>query len=477
MKATINKIKNNLSTGCLFVLALLFAGNMAQAQNPGGVTGHNLWYKADGGVTTSGALVSQWNNQSSSNFNQLQATSGNRPTFNSTTSLFNFNPTLGFTGNDYMKSIFESSNIASTSNSSFSVQNSSSNSGYRDIYSATSSFSNVYEYRLTPSNSLEYGQHFGSFTSFISPNGSLALNTQYLSSTIYTPGSANIYSSGTSIAAASTTLTSPTNITQIGVGVRVSSSGAYATDFFYTGNIGEIIRFNTNLNTTQRQQVESYLAIKYGHTLPYNYLASDGTTTTYTVAGYANNIAGIGRDDNTALLQKQSKSVNTGSQVVMALGTAATTNLLNAGTIPTDKQFFVWGNDTGSATTTSTITGLGTVTLRLTRVWKTQNTNGFDQQITVYYPVSSFTAFGTTPYLIYATTAALLNTGATAIANSGTVSINGVSNYAFTVPASRLGNMNFFSFGITNVPLPTQRTHVLVNPSTINSSQQNGRVK
>ncbi|WP_185113555.1 hypothetical protein, partial [Chryseobacterium sp. CCH4-E10] len=73
---------------------------------------------------------------------------------------------------------------------------------------------------------------------------------------------------------------------------------------------------------------------------------SDGTTIAWDAtsnSSYANNIAGIGRDDLSTLYQKQSQSVNTGSQVVMALGTVATTNQANANTITSDKQFFIWG--------------------------------------------------------------------------------------------------------------------------------------
>ncbi|WP_296150417.1 hypothetical protein [uncultured Flavobacterium sp.] len=453
--------------------------------NPGGVTGHSLWYKADGGVTTSGALVTQWKNQSSTYFDQLQPTVANQPTYNSAPSLlFNFNPTLTFDGTtDYMNSAISPTAIDLAKSSTFTVFNPNTSSTYRDIYSSLNSVTGWdMEYRFSDGSgsTLEFGHNGASYNAIFSNSGAAPNSVQSLNSFIYTAGASAYFSNGTAFGTTTTTLNTITVQDRVGIGTRIGGGANNPTpknDYLFNGRMGEVIHYSTNLSTLQRQQVECYLAIKYGHTLPYNYLASDGTTTTYAISGYANSIAGIGRDDNTALLQKQSQSITTGSQVVMALGTVATSNLLNTGNIPTDNQFFVWGNDTGSATTTTTISGLGTVTQRLTRVWKTQNTNALNQQITVYYPVSSFTAFGTTPYLIYATTAALLNTGATAIANSGTVSINGVSNYAFTVPASRLGNMNFFSFGITNVPLSTQRTHVLVNPATINSSQQNGRVK
>ncbi|HCY80739.1 MAG TPA: hypothetical protein DHV22_03610, partial [Xanthomarina gelatinilytica] len=64
-------------------------------------------------------------------------------------------------------------------------------------------------------------------------------------------------------------------------------------------------------------------------------------------------IAGIGRDDDSDLLQKQSRSVNnaldgaTRGQGVLTIGigSIANTNNLNTNTELEDKEFLVWGND------------------------------------------------------------------------------------------------------------------------------------
>lgn len=66
----------------------------------------------------------------------------------------------------------------------------------------------------------------------------------------------------------------------------------------------------------QTNQVESYLALKYGitldQTLPTNYTLSDGSIAwSATGAGvYKNNIAGIARDDASMLAQYRSQTVN-----------------------------------------------------------------------------------------------------------------------------------------------------------------------
>ncbi|MGI9305065.1 MAG: hypothetical protein ACR2RB_20520 [Gammaproteobacteria bacterium] len=83
-------------------LALLLGlAPTAFAQAPGGVVGAELWLKANdnGGVTTDGATVTTWSDQSG-NANNATAAAGREPTFFSTTAanLANFNPTLAFDG-------------------------------------------------------------------------------------------------------------------------------------------------------------------------------------------------------------------------------------------------------------------------------------------------------------------------------------------------------------------------------------------
>jgi len=233
---------------------------------------------------------------------------------------------------------------------------------------------------------------------------------------------------------------------QSGIG-RGVIGGLYNTDFLNRdlagGYLPEYIHYRSALSTTDVQKIESYLAIKYGITQGHNYFATDGTTT-YSIASHANNVAGIGRDGNTALNQKQSKSVNNGNQVVMALGTAALTNQANAGTITTDKQFLVWGNN-NAALTNLVITGWATTTNRFTRRWKLQNTNSFSQSVTVYFPASAFSVIAGNPTLIYNTSSTLTGPG-TEVPNSGTTTINGVSYYKFTTifPTTAV---QYFSFG------------------------------
>lgn len=77
--------------------------------------------------------------------------------------------------------------------------------------------------------------------------------------------------------------------------------------FYFDGKIAEVINYSSRVSDSDRQKIESYLAIKYGITLnsgTQDYNASDGSTTFWdasSVGGYIYNVFGIGRDDDQQL--------------------------------------------------------------------------------------------------------------------------------------------------------------------------------
>lgn len=160
--------------------------------------------------------------------------------------------------------------------------------------------------------------------------------------------------------------------------------------------IVEIISFSSRKNdgdlTEERNKIQSYLAIKYGVTLGVNgtsqdYVASDGSLIWDVSAnsGYNYDIAGIGRDDNSDLVQKQSKSVNNSSIVALSLTNTELTNNLNSSTFNTSNEFLVWGNNGQNTNTSSTsiTVNLGpatitTITDVMNRKWKIVETAGDD---------------------------------------------------------------------------------------------------
>ena len=179
----------------------------------------------------------------------------------------------------------------------------------------------------------------------------------------------------------------------------------------YDGKIAEVVTYSarkddTNL-TQERNRIASYLAIKYGITLGTNgtsqdYVNSDGDLIWDANTGVAANdafnydIAGIGRDDDSDLLQKQSRSVNNAldggfrAQGVLTMGISsiADTNSANLDTSLNDKEFLVWGNngvDLDTASTPHTVNMSSAISPALTtdvsfttiqRTWKVVETGG-----------------------------------------------------------------------------------------------------
>ena len=137
---------------------------------------------------------------------------------------------------------------------------------------------------------------------------------------------------------------------------------------FWHGDIAEVIGFGGFEEPQERNRIESYLALKYGVTLnqssPQNYVASDGNTywNGTTNSAYNSAIAGIGRDDDSGLEQKQSRSALSGAILTMGNVAIANSNLLNSNTTINDLEWLVWGQDGGSTAsfTTTDDDGLGT---------------------------------------------------------------------------------------------------------------------
>ena len=103
-----------------------------------------------------------------------------------------------------------------------------------------------------------------------------------------------------------------------------------------------------------------------------HYLASNGALVKDYMDGFANNIAGIGRDDCSGLHQKQSKSVESDAIVTIGMGNIAATNEVNSNSIPTDVTFLKWGHDGASGATwnSTNVTIPGIEVARIDRTWK-----------------------------------------------------------------------------------------------------------
>lgn len=107
----------------------------------------------------------------------------------------------------------------------------------------------------------------------------------------------------------------------------------------FSGLIPELIIYNRVLNSTQRLKVASWLALKYGITLTEpgaTYLNSTGQPIWqgYDHPQWHHNIAGIGRDDSSALRQSKAASSNTPGLLTITTDDSLTNN-----------TFLLWGDN------------------------------------------------------------------------------------------------------------------------------------
>ncbi len=340
---------------------------------PGGVSGAAMWLKADLGVTTGATLT--WADQSGFNRNGVQSTATNQAVFNS--NVFNFNPALTFDGtNDYLTV----QNLFGLPTGAAQVQE----FAIANHLNTASNWAHIFSYGTATTNQMfGLGKHnaTANATNMLYSFDAISASNEFTGGKValldakYTGTQGIISSYGVQRATVTSTTSRTSSFGYVGVDPIIASST------FWNGNIPEIILFPTNLTTLQTNQVNSYLALKYGVTLDQtaaqNYTASDGTTIYWngtTNSAYKNNIAGLVRDDLSAQSQKQSKSANAGLQVIIGNGnTIAATNIANASTFSADKSALVWGDNAGSVAAWST-TGAPTSRQITGRIWRAQET-------------------------------------------------------------------------------------------------------
>lgn len=348
-----------------------------------------LWLRADVGVTQTGGAVSGWVDQSGSDNHHRQDSVGNRPGFSNVDA--NFNPSLTFNGSQWVADTngILSAGINYDQAQIFLAHNSTSASNFaRGLYGQYVTFDNGDNGRLMAHGEFSDGtQYFGTIggnNSWITlPAGADRMNAYVLNTyQLNAPIHKLWFNGGDSLQANFNYdyFTKRNVTTPFAVGAA-PEGGAPTSPFGFRqkGAIPEIIVFREALSQSNQFKVETYLGIKYGVQLLHNYFnsayngANAASTTVYDIANYGNNVAGIARDDDFRLYQKQSRSQNSvtnARMVTMGVGSIAPSNLLNTNTIP-NNLYLVWGDDASSITE---VTGPVVNTNRLNRVWKLQAT-------------------------------------------------------------------------------------------------------
>ncbi len=384
-------------------MLMVIASNVTLfAQTPGGVgtaSGLSSWFKANSGniayTPASGNKVALWTSELGT-LSLIQTTTSKQPFFRPTTKdsgNFNFNPFVQFykasaTG---LAAATTTPNLLGTAGTFFIITN-KGNTSTGFTYSVNSS----YRWQVKPGFRAQVGSGgygwTGDFVTGIVP--------------VSAPDSAGFIIAARGNGAGfrgrkngdSLALTNTNNTTY---NPAILTSGLYVgwngSNELFDGGIAEIITFNTALPDSNMNKVESYLALKYGITLSQqsaygvaanaNYTAADGTVCWNAAAnsGYSSCITGIARDDSSALLQKQSVSVNDSGIVYIYNGATAgvfpTANATNTSVIAANKSFLLVG-DNGL---TRKLPGCasGSSIRQMQRIWKVQKTGSGITTITI----------------------------------------------------------------------------------------------
>jgi len=323
----------------------------AEACEPGGVDGNNflLWLKADNGGTN-------WRDIS----NNYVSVSSIGPT--STGGNINYNPSNFFGGSNYFNTNLDVSEAAAAN------------------------LSVIVVYQPTVDNAgAVWGESNGDFDRYILDADGVSENEAVSNGSGNTSNITGLYSVGnTTISAVifeedaaggstvylngANTLTNFTADHSQDAGSNTLQIGGLgdATERF-RGVISEVIVYNSLLTSaTDLQQIQSYLAIKYGVTLSSDndgdavafeagegdYIASDGSTLFWDASDNTlthNNVAGIVRDDASCLNQLQSKSES--ADAIVTIGLDADTdglessNAQNPSAFGADLSALMWGHD------------------------------------------------------------------------------------------------------------------------------------
>ena len=396
----------DLGDGQYFTLGTQKASN----GSPGGVsTGLLLWLKANLGII--GDPLNVWVDISENNYHATNFTGSGRPTVSSDS--VNFNPGVNFddaSSGQYLELDTYVDSIMLKDNTFFIVSSnvkeadpdillySSSSSGGRNGFGNDGS--NLFEFHLHRNAGLSSGiyiQDSSSIDNQVNFNSSLALpqNTPFITSNFYKAGdSVGLAGNGDPFLTETTVHGDNVSPSHLFIGKHFDAN----ENRYLDGDITEIIAYNThNLSQSDRNKIESYLAIKYGVTLDENrassstnfdYVSSSGTTiwpgtTDASYQPYHHDVAGIGRDDPSGLLQLQSKSANDDS------GTGDTTYVTIATTSLENGRFLVWGND-GAAMENENNTEFDNVSVsaRLNREWRVEQI-GVLANLSVTFDVST----------------------------------------------------------------------------------------
>lgn len=317
------------------LLFLILYYSILLSQNPGGISGAEIWTKVN--KTTTSGTIFQYKDFSLNN-KQIQLGTGSVLS----NSLLNYNYSFSFDNNDfiYYQSKLESMKDATVFIVNLPVENSDPSIKYALISTdwnigvtvPTGSINNQ-EFKLSTST---FDKNNVSIT-YPNPASTSRFNGRINTLLWHNFNSKKIFNSFGSSGESS-------------IFVGKIFSGVVN----FNGEIPEFIVYKRALNEKEKNRVESYLALKYGITLDenINYCTSKNEIFWHKENNglFKNRIFGIGKDLNSALNQKQSTTIHDTStlkKLIFWTGIFQNENNLNTGHIE-DQNFLTIGDNNSS---------------------------------------------------------------------------------------------------------------------------------
>lgn len=404
---------------------------------PGGASvSPELWFRADAqlfnnndATVSNGESIRTWIDQSGHSQSAIQSNTTEQPTYDDVNTI-NGNPVVSFNGSSAHLPISGLSyNVTDKNLSALTIYSVLQSNQIDEGIIVSYDRSSFFRFALNHDNNDNYGLstnttvglHDSNSINDAEDNVPHIIGAQYNATTdlktlIFDGGTETFNNAHGGTA---TRLGNPGEVPRFGY----IGSGSEAASFdennspanFLSGNLAEVILFESVLDEANRAQVETYLAIKYGITLPIDYLSSNNTTV-FSNGSYSNDIVGIGLDTKATLDQSSSTSIN--SNAILTLTS-------NASDAFTDGEYVIAGNDGNDL---SIVTSEATVggTSRLNRTWFFDFT-GLNTNVTISFDLSSIIIRpgDASDYVFVADADGNFATGATVLGSSGVFNDNG----------------------------------------------------
>ncbi|WP_435263983.1 hypothetical protein [Tenacibaculum sp. nBUS_03] len=347
----------------LFVLiSLLFSSLLLSQTGPGGVgvtdgsSNLVLWLDANNVNVANGTLTNNWPDNSGYGHN---FTNGNGAVF--ATNSVNSYPSFSFNDtSNYFQHPFQN-RLTPNSFTIFSASRVASSGSYKAVLSnrddppgaATRGF---ILYSRPGSNNWSFwtGRDAGSWQTV---EGNINTTGNWSSQMLRYNGTTrekNLSINNNTFSTATHTMTSNTTRPfRIGAGRNESNTPNY----YFNGNISEIIMFDNLINEAQIIIVQNYLAAKYNYSLS---LADVYNEDAPGAGNYDHDVAGIGRVNSTNL-----HNDSQGTGIVRVLNPS---NLNN-------NEFFMWGHDNNTFQMSSGLNAPEIIKSRLNRTWRVSEAN------------------------------------------------------------------------------------------------------